>query len=185
LETRTERLLCEIDNLQSSTEKQNRKDMEHLKNSLLESVKIELSKLKSLHSQELDSIVSQLKFEEERRKEMSKINQSQSKQLSDLKTQLINLQQNDSLSKTKQVERESNAALKNKINVEEVMENINSIDSLHNIILATNDVSDKQGSTKTSTDSPTNYLPKYETLSQGKSYHHNLLLSSLALQALN
>ncbi|KAL7522584.1 hypothetical protein ACHAWX_007290 [Stephanocyclus meneghinianus] len=166
LEARTETLLREINNLQSSTEKQNRKDMENLKNALLESVKLELSKLKSLHSKELDSIASQLKVEEEKRKEMLKINQSQSKQLSDLKTQLIVLQQNDSLSKAKQVERENEVALNNKINVEEVMENIKSIPSLHNVILAGDDVSDKQGSTKINADSPTNSLPKYETLSQ-------------------
>eukprot|EP00804_Cyclotella_cryptica_P017457 CCRYP_017389-RB/>CCRYP_017389-RB protein AED:0.07 eAED:0.07 QI:1263/0.75/0.6/1/0.5/0.4/5/0/848 len=172
LESRTEMLLREIDDLRSSTDKRNRNAMENLKNSLLESVKMKLSELKSMHEQKLDSIASQLKVQEEKRKEMSELNQSQSKELSDLKTQLIHLKESEPLSKTKQNERENKSAVNDtseqpQSSVEEVMKNIQNIAPLHNIILASDDVSDKQGSTKSNSDTPANSLPKYETLSQG------------------
>jgi hypothetical protein len=174
LEAKTEKLLREIDNIRLSTEKQSRQDLESLKNRLLESAKSELSAIKSQHDKKIDDITLELKMKDEQTKEMSKINQVQSELLSDLKSQVAELQQNESFRKSKEVERvkeETTTSSDNEhtqLKVEEVMENIQSIGPLHNIVLAS-DVPAEERPTDNA-HSPINGLPKYETLSRGKKY---------------
>jgi chromosome segregation ATPase len=180
LEARTEKLLQEIDEIRLSTEKQTKKDMETLKNSLLESAKQELSEMKVVHKRQMDDITMKLKVKLEQENVLVKTTRAQSEQLKELKDQIIRLQQErTSPSDLSGGENGASPASNNKLdqmNVEEVMETIQNIDPLHNIVLASDDASEK------SVDSSRNDIPRYETFSRGKHTLQYVVLLNIYIQ---
>jgi hypothetical protein len=180
LEAITEKLLREIDEIRLSTEKQTKKDMETLKNSLLESAKQELSEMKVVHKRQMDDITMKLKVKLEQENVLVKTTRAQSEQLKELKDQIIRLQQErTSPSDLSGGENGASPASNNKLdqmNVEEVMETIQNIDPLHNIVLASDDASEK------SVDSSRNDIPRYETFSRGKHTLQYVVLLNIYIQ---
>jgi hypothetical protein len=121
-----------------------------------------------------------LKVKLEQENVLVKTTRAQSEQLKELKDQIIRLQQErTSPSDLSGGENGASPASNNKLdqmNVEEVMETIQNIDPLHNIVLASDDASEK------SVDSSRNDIPRYETFSRGKHTLQYVVLLNIYIQ---
>jgi hypothetical protein len=170
LEAEREKLLTESNEIRLSAERQSKKDMEALKERLVDSAKSELQQLKSIYDKQMDSITEQLKTKLEQEKSLMKITQSQSKELEGLKEEIDRLQneRNPDSSVTISGNREDP-----QIDVEEMMETIQNIEPLHNVVLAS-DASSKEEAPSVGKESPMKNLPTYETFSKGKQKAANL-----------
>ena len=162
-----------IDDARLASERQSKRELEMLKNKLVESAKSELSQMKILHNKHIDDISDQFKTKVQSEKALVEITDSQAEQLAELKSQIAHLQLERATSRS---DRKEDAQLRNKkadsqINVEEVMETIQNIEPIHSVVLASDDVSKDQDIIGASEGAIMYDLPKYETFSQGKNYN--------------
>jgi hypothetical protein len=168
LETKTEKLLSEINEIRVSAERQSKKDMEALKERLIDSAKSELLQVKSAYDKQVEDIAKQLKMKVDHEKSLMEITQSQSNQLKDLKEQIDRLQNERRVDSSESREELTSGNSKDpQISVEDTMETIQNIEPLHDVVLAS-DSSSEQYTLGDEKESSKRYLPKYETFSQGK-----------------
>jgi chromosome segregation ATPase len=161
LEAEREKLLTESNEIRLSAERQSKKDMEALKERLVDSAK---SELKLMYDKQMYSITEQLKSKLEQEKSLTEITKSQSKELEGLKEQIDRLQNERSADSSVTISGNSKDP---QIDVEEMMETIQNIQPLHDVVLAS-DASRKEEAPGVGKESQMKNLPTYETFSKGK-----------------